>query len=106
LFLSTDRRCRAGSRGTTVGTKYHIGVENGEQGIEVTIPRRREKRIYNLSFGCWIWAGFVVARTSDPATAAARKLTCGLGALLEYCRNLGEWHSEKVVQDKGYALSR
>jgi hypothetical protein len=90
---SPRRHCPA------VSPEHHVGVKHREQSLEVTLASRREERVGHLTLAAQVCFRNR-RRTLQPAAGPARELTSRCRRALDDWSDLGEGHSEHVVQDE------
>ena len=83
----------------------HIGVEDGDQPLEVAVARRREEGVDQLTLLVEARLG-VQRRALHTAASSARELTRGVGRAVEDGGDLVEWDAEHVVEHEGEPLAR
>ena len=88
----------------TVGPQHDVGVEDGDQSLEVAVTRRREERVDDLALPGEVGVG--LRCTLHPTAGAARELACRRRCAVHDRRDLVEGHGEHVVQHEREALGR
>ena len=81
-----------------VGAEHHVGVEHGEQGVEVAGPRGGEEGRDDLALAARSTSG--AGGCPDPAAGAAGELAGGGGRAVEHRGDVVERHREHVVKDE------
>jgi hypothetical protein len=92
-------------RGPAVGPQHHVGVEDGDQPLEVAVAGRGEERVDHLALPGHVGLGRR-RRTADPAPAAAGQLAGGGRGAVDHRADLVERHREHVVQHERQPLGR
>ena len=86
-----------------IGPEHDIGVEHGDQRVEVTLARGGDEGVDDLPLGAEV--GVRERRgTADAAAGTARELPSRVGRALHDRRDLLERHREHVVQDERESL--
>jgi hypothetical protein len=85
--------------------QHDLGVEHGDQRVEVTVPQRGQERVHHPPLASQVdLAGR--GRALDPPPGPAGQLTGrGRGAFQDR-GDFVERHGEDVVQDEGQAFGR
>ena len=98
------RRC-AHSHGGRVGPEHDVGMEHGEQRVEVAVARGGQEGVDDFPLAGAIRAGSR-GRTLHPAARAARELPGRARGASQDRRDLVEGQVEHVVQHEGHPLGR
>src|ERR687891_2718809 len=88
-----------------VRSEHDIGVENGDERVEVALLRGRLESLDDPPLGgqVGVWNR---GRTTHAAAGAAGELAGRLGGALHDGRDLLERYGEHVVQNEGQSLGR
>jgi hypothetical protein len=107
--LSSDSRCTVHDPGRTrtaraeVDSQDHVGVEQGDQCVEVTTAGCQKEgvdhRALTSEIGIWDLGA------SDPAPRPARQLSGRSRGPAHHGGDLLEWQLEHVMENEGQALS-
>ena len=87
-----------------VGPEHDVGIEHGDERLEVATPRGGEERVDHLPLTGPVGVGHGGAL--HPATGPAGELARRLGGAAHDLGDLVEGHGEHVVQDEGQPLAR
>jgi len=108
--LPSDSRCAANNRGrgraarAEVGSQDDVGVEQGDQGVEVTTSGCQKEGIDYRALTSEVGVGDLGA--SDPAPCPTRQLPGRNRGSTHHGGDLLERQLEHVVEHEGQALSR
>lgn len=91
--------------GGVVGSEFDIGVEDGDESLEVAGARGAKEGLDNVPVAGEVDGG-VVGGAMDPAAATAGELAGSDGSASDDLRDLVEGDAEDVVEDEGDALGR
>ena len=83
----------------------HLGVEDRDEPLEVTVARGRDEGVDDASLSFHVGVGSGVSRL-NAAACAARELASRIRGALDDGRDLLEGHAEDVVQHEGDAFGR
>ena len=102
---SAPRSSLDAAEGTAVASEDHLGVEDGDEPVEVAVMRRRDEGVDDASLNRHVGFGSGVPRL-NAAAGAARKLASRIGGALDDRRDLLEGHAEDIVQHERDAFGR
>ena len=96
---------RTGRDRALVGSHHHVGVEDGEERLEVAVARRGQERVDHFALALHVDVGNGRLALNAPAGPAGQ-LARRLGRPFDDWGDLVEGHRKDVVQDEGQPFRR
>ncbi len=102
--LTRDHLGAAQCAALAVGAQHDLGVEDGDERVEVAATRRGVERVHHPAPAGAVARGR--GRVLHAPAGPARELAGRVGGPLEHHRDLVERHREHVVEDERESLGR
>ena len=96
----------AGREGSLVGPDDDVGVEHGEEGVEIAVARGGQEGVDHDPLALEVGVGDSRRLALDAPAGAAGQLAGRLGGAFDDRGDLVEGDGEDVVQDEGEPLGR